>query len=207
MCINWLCFFCSCPLCGKRDIHGDHEMGGQDCQRSLANSLLIGCHSRSSEFLTCKICRCNIHQSIINCENPPNYLRTSTCIICYECLKSCFLLFPSSSSTTKKNEMRNSHAQENVENLPSRCVTCKAKRSDSETNHIVSFQKKQINYQVNFCHDCWQVLSTQFTNMKSKNAHSSMKEKSVLFFKRLITDFVRGESIEEMLATAKNGLF
>ena len=181
-------------------------MGGQDCQRSLANSLLIGCHSRSSEFLTCKICRCNFHQSIINCENSLNYLRTSTCIICPECITSCFLLFPSSSST-KKNETKNIHAQENVENSPSRCVTCKTKKSDSKTNHIVSFQKKQINYQVNFCHDCWQVLSTQFKNMKSKNTRSPMKEKSVVIFKRLIKDFLIGESIEEMLAAAKNGLF
>jgi hypothetical protein len=101
----------------------------------------------------------------------------------------------------------NTHAQENVENSPSRCVTCKTRKSDSETNHIVSFQKKQINYQVNFCHDCWQILSTQFTNMKSKKTHSPMKEKSVVIFKRLIKDFMRGESIEEMLAAAKNGLF
>jgi len=43
--------------------------------------------------------------------------------------------------------------------------------------------------------------------MKSKNTRSPMKEKSVVIFKRLIKDFLIGESIEEMLAAAKNGLF
>ena len=200
-------FFCSCPLCGKRDIHGDHEMGGQDCQRSLANSLLIGCHSRSSQFLTCKICRTNIHdQSIINCENNSlNYLHTSSCTICNQCLKSC-MLFPSSS--TKNNEIsRSKDAKDEVENSPSRCVTCKTKKGDSTRNHnIVSFQKNQINYQVNFCHDCWQILNTQFTNFTSPKKHFPMREKSLIIFRRLIKVFLNGESIEEMLAAAKNEL-
>ena len=198
MLIFILFVFCSCPLCGKRDIHGDHEMGGQDCQRSLANSLLIGCHSRSSQFLTCKICRCNIHQSIINCENSVNYLRTSTCTICNQCLTSCLLF------STQKSDLN--HAQENVENSPSRCVTCKTKKQDTQTNRIISFQKQQINYQVNFCHDCWQILVTQLTKSKMDNKHFPMSEKAVIIFKRLMKTFLDGDSIEEMLIAAKNGL-
>ena len=175
-------------------------MGGQDCQRSLAISLLIGCHSRSSQFLTCKICRCNIHQSIINCENSLNYLRTSTCTICNQCLTSC-LLFSS------QNNDDSNHAQENLENSPSRCVTCKTKNNDKNTNHIVSFQKNQINYQVNFCHDCWQILVAQLTKSQSGRKHFPMSEKSMIIFKRLITAFLNGESIEEMLVAAKNHSF
>jgi len=71
----------------------------------------------------------------------------------------------------------------------------------------VSFQKNQINYQVNFCHDCWQILNTQFTNFISPKQHlPMMREKSLIVFKRLIKDFLNGESIEEMLAAAKNEL-
>ena len=201
--------FYSCPLCGKRDIHGDHEMGGQDCQRSLATSVLIGCHSRLSQFLTCKICRCNIHQSIkINCENPLNYLHTSTCTICPQCLTSC-LLFQSSSSNKNDGPKENNHAQENVENSPSRCVTCKARKSiinGDNSNIIVSFKKDQINYQVNFCQDCWKTLKGQFTNTETEQKHFRMKQKSFIIFRRLIKTFINGESIEELLAFAKNGL-
>ena len=206
-------FFCSCPLCGKRDIHGDHEMGGQDCQRSLSNSLLIGCHSRSSQFLTCKICRCNIQENIINCENSVNYLQTSTCIICHQCLTSCFTV-SSSSSPLNDNEKENNssyEAEEKYENSPSRCVTCKTKKVDAKTNHIVSFQRNQINYQVNFCDDCWQVINTEINNVEEKfrqhkEHFSPMKQKSLQIFKRLIKAFVNDESIEEMIAVAKNGL-
>ena len=210
MYINCHCFFCSCPLCGKRDIHGDHEMGGQDCQRSLENSLLIGCHSRSSQILTCKICRCNVQRNIINCENSLNYLQTSTCIICKQCLTSCFSLSSISAKNEARNNSRNEVKEEN-ENSPSRCVTCKTKKTDSKTNHIVSFERNQINYQVNFCHDCWQVLQTELATFEEKpqirNKHFiPMKEKSLQIFKRLIKAFLNDESIEEMIAVAKNRL-
>ena len=95
------------------------------------------------------------------------------------------------------------------ENSPSRCVTCRTKKIDSNTNHIVSFERNQINYQVNFCHDCWQVLNTEVANLEEprRNKHYfPMKEKSLLIFKRLIKAFLNDESIEEMIAVAKNGL-
>ena len=95
------------------------------------------------------------------------------------------------------------------ENSPSRCVTCRTKKIDSDTNRIVSFERNQINYQVNFCHDCWQVLNTEVANLEEprRNKHYfPMKEKSLLIFKRLIKAFLNDESIEEMIAVAKNGL-
>ena len=188
-------------------------MGGQDCQRSLENSLLIGCHSRSSQFLTCKICRCNVQQNIINCENSLNYLQTSTCIICHQCLTSCFAVSSSSSSLNDNEKENNSsyEVEEKYENSPSRCVTCKTKKVDTKTNHIVSFQRNQINYQVNFCDDCWQVINLEINNDEEKPHHHTkhffpMKQKSLQIFKRLIKAFVKDESIEEMIAVAKNRL-
>lgn len=185
-------------------------MGGQDCQRSLSNSLLIGCHSRSSQFLTCKICRCNIQESIINCENSVNYLQTSTCIICHQCLTSCFNVSSSSSLDNKEKENNSSNEkEEKYENSPSRCVTCKSKKVDTKTNHIVFFQRNQINYQVNFCDDCWQVINTEIHNVERKTHKKHffpMKQKSLQIFKRLIKAFVNDESIEEMIAVAKNEL-
>jgi len=119
------------------------------------------------------------------------------------------LLFQSSSSNKNDGPKENNHAQENVENSPSRCVTCKARKSiinDDNSNIIVSFKKDQINYQVNFCQDCWKTLKGQFTNTETEQKHFRMKQKSFIIFKRLIKTFINGESIEELLATAKNGL-
>merc|ERR1712203_1225575 len=109
----------------------------------LATSVLIGCHSRLSQFLTCKICRCNIHQSIkINCENPLNYLHTSTCTICPQCLTSC-LLFQSSSSNKNDRPKENNHAQVNF------CQDCwktlKGQFTNTETEQK-HFRMKQKSF-------------------------------------------------------------